>query len=68
MCFFPLLFSHKNLPSSLPDPSSSWIADFSMHSSDALGLFQVKKKEKKSIGRILLKGDNITLMMNTGSS
>ena len=28
----------------------------------------VKKKEKKSIGRILLKGDNITLMMNTGSS
>ena len=28
----------------------------------------VKKKEKKSVGRILLKGDNITLMMNTGAS
>ncbi|KAJ6746284.1 SMALL NUCLEAR RIBONUCLEOPROTEIN E [Salix koriyanagi] len=26
----------------------------------------VKKKSRKSLGRILLKGDNITLMMNTG--
>ncbi|XP_022988523.1 small nuclear ribonucleoprotein E-like isoform X1 [Cucurbita maxima] len=26
----------------------------------------VKKKSKKALGRILLKGDNITLMMNTG--
>ncbi|KAL2941459.1 putative small nuclear ribonucleoprotein E [Bienertia sinuspersici] len=26
----------------------------------------VKKKTRKSLGRILLKGDNITLMMNTG--
>uniref|UniRef100_A0A2C9VNZ9 Sm protein E n=1 Tax=Manihot esculenta TaxID=3983 RepID=A0A2C9VNZ9_MANES len=25
----------------------------------------VKKKTRKSLGRILLKGDNITLMMNT---
>ncbi|CAJ2657836.1 unnamed protein product [Trifolium pratense] len=25
----------------------------------------VKKKSKKTLGRILLKGDNITLMMNT---
>ncbi|KAJ0085002.1 hypothetical protein Patl1_30347 [Pistacia atlantica] len=27
---------------------------------------QIKKKTRKSLGRILLKGDNITLMMNTG--
>ncbi len=27
----------------------------------------VKKKTRKSLGRILLKGDNITLMMSTGS-
>ncbi|XP_038880617.1 small nuclear ribonucleoprotein E-like isoform X2 [Benincasa hispida] len=27
----------------------------------------VKKKSKKALGRILLKGDNITLMMNTQS-
>lgn len=26
----------------------------------------VKKDTRKSLGRILLKGDNITLMMNTG--
>ncbi|XP_065629206.1 uncharacterized protein LOC112013273, partial [Quercus suber] len=26
----------------------------------------VKKKSRKSLGRILLKGDNITLMMNSG--
>mmetsp|Transcript_27162 Transcript_27162/g.51708 ORF Transcript_27162/g.51708 Transcript_27162/m.51708 type:complete len:88 (-) Transcript_27162:446-709(-) len=26
----------------------------------------MKKKTRKSLGRILLKGDNITLMMNTG--
>ncbi|KAG6739774.1 hypothetical protein POTOM_057389 [Populus tomentosa] len=26
----------------------------------------IKKKSRKSLGRILLKGDNITLMMNTG--
>jgi len=26
----------------------------------------VKKNTRKSLGRILLKGDNITLMMNTG--
>ncbi|XP_006427727.2 small nuclear ribonucleoprotein E [Citrus clementina] len=26
----------------------------------------VKKKSRKPLGRILLKGDNITLMMNTG--
>ncbi|BBN10907.1 small nuclear ribonucleoprotein E [Marchantia polymorpha subsp. ruderalis] len=26
----------------------------------------LKKKTKKPLGRILLKGDNITLMMNTG--
>ncbi|KAL3825036.1 hypothetical protein ACJIZ3_021065 [Penstemon smallii] len=26
----------------------------------------VKKKSRKQLGRILLKGDNITLMMNTG--
>jgi len=26
----------------------------------------IKKKTKKPLGRILLKGDNITLMMNTG--
>ncbi|XP_050936905.1 uncharacterized protein LOC103494302 isoform X1 [Cucumis melo] len=26
----------------------------------------VKKKSKKALGRILLKGDNITLMMNAG--
>ncbi|GMQ07884.1 hypothetical protein CsSME_00051886 [Camellia sinensis var. sinensis] len=26
----------------------------------------VKKKTRKALGRILLKGDNITLMMNTG--
>ncbi|KAI5393260.1 hypothetical protein KIW84_060396, partial [Lathyrus oleraceus] len=26
----------------------------------------VKKKSRKTLGRILLKGDNITLMMNTG--
>jgi len=26
----------------------------------------LKKKTRKAIGRILLKGDNITLMMNTG--
>jgi small nuclear ribonucleoprotein E len=26
----------------------------------------VKKSTRKSLGRILLKGDNITLMMNTG--
>ncbi|KAG7029942.1 Small nuclear ribonucleoprotein E [Cucurbita argyrosperma subsp. argyrosperma] len=29
-------------------------------------IVNVKKKSKKSLGRILLKGDNITLMMNTG--
>jgi len=28
--------------------------------------FSMKKKTRKPIGRILLKGDNITLMMNTG--
>lgn len=28
---------------------------------------QVKKKTRKALGRILLKGDNITLMMSTGS-
>nr|TKS06062.1 small nuclear ribonucleoprotein E [Populus alba] len=28
----------------------------------------IKKKSRKSLGRILLKGDNITLMMNTGKS
>jgi len=27
----------------------------------------IKKKTRKALGRILLKGDNITLMMNTGS-
>ena len=27
----------------------------------------IKKKTRKSLGRILLKGDNITLMMSTGS-
>lgn len=27
----------------------------------------IKKKSRKALGRILLKGDNITLMMNTGS-
>mmetsp|Transcript_50401 Transcript_50401/g.131168 ORF Transcript_50401/g.131168 Transcript_50401/m.131168 type:complete len:88 (-) Transcript_50401:431-694(-) len=27
----------------------------------------IKKKTRKAIGRILLKGDNITLMMATGS-
>jgi len=26
----------------------------------------LKKKTRKALGRILLKGDNITLMMNTG--
>jgi len=26
----------------------------------------IKKKTRKALGRILLKGDNITLMMNTG--
>ncbi|KAF7123178.1 hypothetical protein RHSIM_Rhsim12G0214100 [Rhododendron simsii] len=26
----------------------------------------IKKKSRKALGRILLKGDNITLMMNTG--
>uniref|UniRef100_A0A453RYM9 Sm protein E n=1 Tax=Aegilops tauschii subsp. strangulata TaxID=200361 RepID=A0A453RYM9_AEGTS len=26
----------------------------------------IKKNTRKSLGRILLKGDNITLMMNTG--
>ncbi|TXG60950.1 hypothetical protein EZV62_012313 [Acer yangbiense] len=26
----------------------------------------IKKKSRKSLGRILLKGDNITLMMSTG--
>ncbi|KAL8135138.1 hypothetical protein AgCh_009968 [Apium graveolens] len=26
----------------------------------------IKKKSRKPLGRILLKGDNITLMMNTG--
>ena len=51
------------------------LVSFVMDSSDQCcflgdGAFsmEVKKKEKKSIGRILLKGDNITLMMNTGSS
>ena len=28
---------------------------------------QVEKKTRKALGRILLKGDNITLMMSTGS-
>ena len=27
----------------------------------------IKKKTRKALGRILLKGDNITLMMSTGS-
>lgn len=27
---------------------------------------QVKKKTRRKLGRIMLKGDNITLMMNTG--
>ena len=27
----------------------------------------IKKKTRKELGRILLKGDNITLMMNTGT-
>ena len=27
----------------------------------------IKKKTRKALGRILLKGDNITLMMNTGA-
>ena len=27
----------------------------------------VKKKTRRNLGRILLKGDNITLMMNTGN-
>jgi len=27
----------------------------------------IKKKTRKPLGRILLKGDNITLMMSTGS-
>lgn len=29
--------------------------------------FSVKKKTRRPIGRILLKGDNISLMMNTGN-
>ncbi|CAD7964635.1 unnamed protein product [Amoebophrya sp. A120] len=29
--------------------------------------FYVKKQSRRSVGKILLKGDNITLIMNTGA-
>uniref|UniRef100_A0A2N9IK25 Small nuclear ribonucleoprotein E n=1 Tax=Fagus sylvatica TaxID=28930 RepID=A0A2N9IK25_FAGSY len=53
----------------VPTPSPSWGGGFDEYMNlvlDDAEEVNVKKKSKKTLGRILLKGDNITLMMNTG--